>query len=182
MRALKFLIPLLLFAAIAVFLYQGLSRDPREIPSPLIGKPAPDFSLPVLSDLSKTWSPAQMKGQVWLLNVWGSWCTACQIEHPLLLNIAQEKLLPIVGLAWKDMPENAKAWLVKLGDPYQPTVVDFKGKVAIDYGVYGAPETFLIDKQGVIRFKHVGPITTQLIQNKLRPLVQSLQAQIDTKP
>ena len=177
MRALKFLLPLAIFIAIAVFLYQGLGRDPREIPSPLIGKPAPPFTLPVLSDLSKTWSPAQMQGQVWLLNVWGSWCAACQIEHPVMLDIAKSKLLPIVGLAWKDMPENSKAWLAKLGDPYAPTVMDFSGKVAIDYGVYGAPESFLIDKQGVIRFKHVGPLSPELLANKIRPLVQSLSAQ-----
>lgn len=177
MRILKFLIPLALFVVIAVFLYQGLSRDPREIPSPLIGKAAPDFALPVLSAMDKTWSPAQMKGKVWLLNVWGSWCAACQVEHPLYLELAKSGTVPIVGLAWKDAPDNAKAWLARFGDPFTVTVLDFQGKVAIDYGVYGAPETFLIDKQGVIRFKHVGPLTRELIQGKLQPLIASLQAQ-----
>lgn len=176
MRSLKFLIPLALFVAIGLFLLRGLDRDPREIPSPLLGKAAPSFSLPQLARLDALWSPAEMRGQVWLLNVWGSWCAACQIEHPLLLEMAAQKAVPIVGLAWKDMPNNSKAWLARLGDPYTVTVVDFKGLVAIDYGVYGAPETFLIDKQGVIRFKHVGPVTRELLDRKLNPLIAQLKA------
>lgn len=176
MRTIKFLIPLAIFLAIGWFLLLGLDRNPRDIPSPLVGKPAPDFSLPVLADLSRTWTPAEMKGQVWLLNVWGSWCTACQVEHPLLLELAAKKTVPIVGLAWKDMPDNSKAWLKRFGDPYLLSVMDFNGKVAIDYGVYGAPETFLIDKQGVIRFKQVGPVTPEVISGKLLPLVAQLKA------
>lgn len=176
MRSLKYGLPLAIFLLIGWFLLRGLDRNPREIPSPLIGKPAPSFSLPMLADLSKAWSPEQLKGQVWMLNVWGSWCSACQIEHPLLNDLARAKATPIVGLAWKDMPDNSKAWLKKLGDPYDPVVVDFQGKVAIDYGVYGAPETFIIDKQGVIRYKHVGPITIELVNSKLLPLLVELKA------
>ena len=175
MRALKFVLPLAIFLAIGAFLYRGLDRDPREIPSPLIGKPAPEFELPLLGELTKTWSPGQMRGQVWLLNVWGSWCTACQVEHPLLLELARNKTVPLVGLAWKDMPDNSKAWLTKLGDPYTKTVLDFKGKVAIDYGVYGAPETFLIDKQGVVRYKHVGPISREVLDTRLLPALAKAQ-------
>ena len=177
MRIVKFLLPLVLFALLAVFLFKGLSRDPREIPSPLIDRPAPLFTLPTLADPSQTWTPQALRGQVWLLNVWGSWCSACRIEHPLLLELAGKRTLPIVGLAWKDLPDNSKAWLSKLGDPYTPTVSDFAGKVAIDYGVYGAPESFLIDKQGVIRFKHVGPLNRELLDTKLLPLVRQLQGQ-----
>jgi cytochrome c biogenesis protein CcmG, thiol:disulfide interchange protein DsbE len=177
MRTIKFLLPLALFALVAVFLFKGLGRDPREIPSPLIDKPAPAFQLPILADPAQTFSPQSMRGRVWLFNVWGSWCTACQVEHPLLLELARAKALPIVGVAWKDMPDNSKAWLSKLGDPYSVTVSDFSGKVAIDYGVYGAPETFLIDKQGVIRFKHVGPLTRELLDGKLLPLATRLQGQ-----
>ena len=177
MRIVKFLLPLALFVLLSIFLFKGLSRDPREIPSPLIDRPAPAFTLPTLADPSQTWTPQSLRGQVWLLNVWGSWCSACQIEHPLLLELAGKRTLPIVGLAWKDMPDNSKAWLSKLGDPYTPTISDFDGKVAIDYGVYGAPESFLIDKQGVIRFKHVGPLTRELLDTRLLPLVRQLQGQ-----
>ena len=175
MKALRFALPVAIFAAIAWFLLKGLDRDPRAIPSPLIDKPAPVFSLPVTHDLSRSWSPEAMRGQVWLLNVWGSWCAACQVEHPLFNDLAKAGTLPIVGLAWKDTPENSIAWLRKLGNPYAVVVSDLKGGVAIDYGVYGAPETFLIDKQGVIRFKHVGPLTRELLQTKLLPLVRQMQ-------
>ena len=175
MKALRFALPVAIYAAIAWFLLKGLDRDPRAIPSPLIDKPAPVFSLPVTHDLSRSWSPEAMRGQVWLLNVWGSWCAACQVEHPLFNDLAKAGTLPIVGLAWKDTPENSIAWLRKLGNPYAVVVSDLKGGVAIDYGVYGAPETFLIDKQGVIRFKHVGPLTRELLQTKLLPLVRQLQ-------
>lgn len=175
MKALRFAVPVAIFAAIAWFLLKGLDRDPRAIPSPLIDKPAPVFSLPVTHDLSRSWSPEAMRGQVWLLNVWGSWCAACQVEHPLFNDLAKAGTLPIVGLAWKDTPENSIAWLRKLGNPYAVVVSDLKGGVAIDYGVYGAPETFLIDKQGVIRFKHVGPLTRELLQTKLLPLVRQMQ-------
>ncbi|HLT25802.1 MAG TPA: DsbE family thiol:disulfide interchange protein [Zeimonas sp.] len=176
MRALRFILPAAVFAVIAWFLLAGLDRNPREIPSPLIGKPAPDFSLPVTHDLARTWSPQALRGKVWLLNVWGSWCAACQIEHPVLNDLARTGEIPIVGLAWKDMPENSIAWLRRLGNPYSVVVSDVQGRVGIDYGVYGAPETFLIDGAGIIRFKHVGPVTPELLQTKLLPLARELAA------
>ncbi len=176
MRALRFILPAVVFAVIAWFLLAGLDRNPREIPSPLIGKPAPDFSLPLTHELARTWSPQSLRGKVWLLNVWGSWCAACQIEHPVLNDLARSGEIPIVGLAWKDMPENSIAWLRRFGNPYSVVVSDVQGRVGIDYGVYGAPETFLIDGAGVIRFKHVGPVTPELLQTKLLPLARELAA------
>jgi cytochrome c biogenesis protein CcmG/thiol:disulfide interchange protein DsbE len=176
MRALRFILPAAVFAVIAWFLLAGLDRNPREIPSPLIGKPAPEFSLPVTHDLARTWSPQSLRGKVWLLNVWGSWCAACQVEHPVLNDLARTGEIPIIGLAWKDMPENSIAWLRKLGNPYSVVVSDVQGRVGIDYGVYGAPETFLIDGAGIIRYKHVGPVTPELLQRKLLPLARELAA------
>jgi len=176
MRALRFVLPAAVFAVIAWFLLAGLDRNPREIPSPLIGKPAPEFSLPVTHDLARTWSPQSLRGKVWLLNVWGSWCAACQVEHPVLNDLARTGEIPIIGLAWKDMPENSIAWLRKLGNPYSVVVSDVQGRVGIDYGVYGAPETFLIDGAGIIRYKHVGPVTPELLQRKLLPLARELAA------
>ncbi len=176
MRFVKALIPLLLFAAISVFLYRGLSNDPRLIPSPLIDKPAPAFSLPRLDD-GGPWAPEAMSGQVWLLNVFGSWCAACVVEHPVLTSVARDHGLPIVGLAWKDRPEASRAWLARHGDPYAVVVSDLPGNVAIDFGVYGAPESFLIDKSGHIRYKHVGPFDEQIVRTTLLPLVERLRAE-----
>lgn len=177
MRALKFLVPLLVFVGIGWFLLQGLDRDPREIPSPLVGKPAPQVTLPVLGDAGGAhWTTESMQGQVWLLNVWGSWCAGCQVEHPLLNELAARKLVPIVGLAWKDRPEDSKAWLERLGNPYTLTAMDRDGRAAIDWGVYGAPETFVIDKAGIIRDKFIGPLTAEALSQRILPLVQRLQA------
>ncbi len=176
MRALRFILPVVVFAVIAWFLLAGLDRNPREIPSPLIGKAAPEFSLPVTHELARTWSPDSLRGKVWLLNVWGSWCAACQIEHPVLNDLARSGEIPIVGLAWKDMPENSIAWLRRFGNPYSVVISDVQGRVGIDYGVYGAPETFLIDGAGIIRFKHVGPVTPELLQTKVLPLARELAA------
>ncbi len=178
MRALKFLIPLALFAAISWFLMKGLDRDPSKLPSPLIGKPAPEVSLPLLADPGAAlWTPAQMRGQVWLLNVWGSWCAGCKIEHPLLNQLAERKLVPIVGVAWKDRPEDSKDWLARLGDPYTINVTDRDGRAAIDWGVYGAPETFVVDKAGIIRDKFIGALTPEALADRIVPLVQRLQAE-----
>lgn len=174
MRTLKFLIPLLLFAVIAFFLYRGLSNDPRLIPSPLIDKPAPAFELPRLDD-GRPWSPEAMRGRVWLLNVWGSWCAACLVEHPLFLDLEAAGAVPIVGLAWKDRPAASRAWLQRHGDPYEVVISDLEGRVAIDFGVYGAPESFLIDKAGHIRFKQVGPFDEQTVRDTLLPLVERLR-------
>lgn len=177
MRALKFLLPLALFIGVAWFLLLGLDRNPREIPSPLLDKPAPQVTLPMLSDPAMNWSTAQMKGQVWLLNVWGSWCAGCRVEHPLLNDLAARKLAPIVGLAWKDDPTASQAWLARLGNPYAINVADQKGLAAIDWGVYGAPETFVIDKAGIVRHKHIGPLTADAIERQLVPLLTRLKAQ-----
>ncbi|MEN9314863.1 MAG: Thiol:disulfide interchange protein DsbE [Pseudomonadota bacterium] len=177
MRALKFVIPLAIFAGIAWFLLKGLGKDPREIPSPLIGKPVPTVALPVLSDAGGNWSPEQMRGKVWLLNVWGSWCAGCKVEHPVLLDIARRQIVPIVGMAWKDRPEDASAWLRKLGDPYQLTLLDRDGGAAIDWGVYGAPETFVIDANGIIRDKLIGALTPESVTQRLLPLLERLKSQ-----
>lgn len=174
MRAVKFLIPLAIFATIAVFLFIGLSKDPRMVPSPLIDKPAPEFSLPLL-DGSGQWASVSMRGEVWMLNVWGSWCAACVTEHPLLNDLAANKTLPIVGLAWKDKTSNSVAWLKRHGNPYNTVVSDLVGDTTIDFGVYGAPESFLIDRQGIIRFKQVGPFTPDIVANTLLPLIQQLK-------
>ena len=170
----RFLIPLLLFVILVVFLAIGLGNDPHEVPSPLINKPAPSFQLAQLGDPSRRFSAAEMRGQVWLLNVWASWCIACRDEHPFLLEYARSKAVPIYGLNYKDKREDALAWLGELGDPYVLSVSDLDGRVGIDYGVYGAPETYLIDRQGVIRFKHVGPVTPDIWQQKILPLAQQL--------
>lgn len=175
MRTLRLLIPVAIFALIGWLMFKGLSRDPRLVPSPLIGKPAPAFTLPVL-ERETSWSPAEMKGQVWLLNVWASWCAACQVEHPLLNQLARDKVVPIIGFAWKDKRDDSVAWLRKHGNPYAVVISDFDGRAAIDWGVYGAPETFLIDRDGVIRYKQVGPFTPEIIRDELMPLLKKLGA------
>jgi cytochrome c biogenesis protein CcmG/thiol:disulfide interchange protein DsbE len=173
-RTWRYLLPLAIFFGLVGFLWKGLSLNPREIPSALLNKPAPAFVLPQLHDAGKQLSAADMKGKVWLMNVWGSWCVSCRYEHPLLNALAKQSVVPIIGLNWKDKPEDAKAWLAKFGDPYQVSVSDLEGRVAIDYGVYGAPETFIIDKAGMIRLKHTGPITEELVRDKLVPLIREL--------
>jgi cytochrome c biogenesis protein CcmG/thiol:disulfide interchange protein DsbE len=170
----RYLIPLVLFLGLVVFLAIGLTRDPHEVPSPLINKPAPTFKLSQLADPSKTFSAEEMRGKVWLLNVWATWCFVCREEHPMLLEIERSGTVPIYGLDTKDKREDALAWLRELGDPYVLSVSDLDGRVGIDYGVYGAPETFLIDKNGVIRFKQIGPITPDVWQNQILPLVKEL--------
>ena len=171
----KFLIPLVLFLVLAVFLAIGLNRDPHEVPSPLINKPAPAFEIPQLSESSQPFSPASMKGQVWILNVWASWCVACREEHPVLVELAKSKMAPIIGLDYKDKREDALAMLAKQGNPYRLSAFDSNGRVGIDYGVYGVPETYVIDKAGIIRFKHIGPITMDLLNKKIYPLISELQ-------
>ncbi|HEV2828447.1 MAG TPA: DsbE family thiol:disulfide interchange protein [Pyrinomonadaceae bacterium] len=170
----RFLIPLGLFVVLVVFLAIGLRHDPHEVPSPLINKPAPVFRLAQLKDPAKVFSAEEMRGKVWLLNVWASWCVTCRDEHPLLLEYARSKAVPIYGLNYKDKREDALAWLGDLGDPYVLSASDFDGRVGIDYGVYGAPETYLIDRNGVIRFKHVGPVTPDIWEKEVLPLVKEL--------
>ena len=178
---LRYLIPLGLFCVLVVFLAIGLTRDPHEIPSALVNKPAPTFRLPQLKDPAATFSADDMRGKVWLLNVWASWCIACRDEHPHLFEYARSGVAPIVGLNYKDRREDALAWLGNLGDPYLLSAVDRDGRVAIDYGVYGAPETYVIDKGGMIRLKHVGPVTPGVWSQKILPLVQQLNREGTTK-
>jgi len=189
----KTLIPLVLFLGLVVFLAIGLQRDPREIPSPLIGQPAPAFSLRQM-DSDDLFSPEQMKGKVWLLNVWASWCVACRDEHPVLVAFAREHAVPIIGLNYKEIQpqetelaqlpadqklqaarQRAKQWLARHGgNPYQSSVMDLDGKVGIQYGVYGVPETYVVDKEGIIRFKHVGALTPALMNKTIQPLIRQL--------
>jgi cytochrome c biogenesis protein CcmG/thiol:disulfide interchange protein DsbE len=170
----KVIIPLVLFVILVVFLAIGLGRDPHKLPSALINKPAPEFALAELRDPTKIISPQQMRGKVWILNVWGSWCPACREEHPFLMEIARSGAVPIYGLSWKDKREDALAVLSELGDPYILNMSDFDGRVAIDYGITGAPESYLIDKNGVIRYKEPGQLTPEIMRNKILPLVQEL--------
>jgi cytochrome c biogenesis protein CcmG/thiol:disulfide interchange protein DsbE len=174
-RVLVYLLPLAVFLVVAVFLLRGLWLNPREVPSPFIDKPAPMFSLAQLAQPDAKFSPADMKGQVWLLNVWASWCVACRQEHPLLVELARQKAVPIIGLNYKDEPAAGKRWLAQHGDPYTLSVVDRDGAVGLDYGVYGVPETFVIDKAGVIRYKQIGPVTVEALEKKILPLVRELQ-------
>ena len=170
----RFVIPLVLFLALVVFLAIGLGRDPHLVPSALINKAAPDFALPELREPTRIITPQQMRGKVWLLNVWGSWCPACREEHPYLIEIARSGAVPIYGLSWKDKREDALATLSELGDPYVLNMSDFDGRVAIDYGITGAPETYLIDKNGIIRYKEVGQLNPEIMKQKILPLVQEL--------
>lgn len=171
----KRLLPLAIFVVITGFLFVGLKLNPREVPSPLVGKPAPDFRLARLDNPAGTLANDDLKGQVWLLNVWASWCASCRVEHPLLVELARAKVVPLVGLNYKDKPEEARAWLAQLGDPYSVSIMDRDGRVGIDFGVYGVPETFVIDKYGKVRYKHIGPVTAEVIETKLLPLVRELQ-------
>ena len=175
MKSWRLILPLAVFAILLVFLWIGLSLDPREVPSPLIGKPAPAFALSTLHEPAKTLTSDDMKGQVWLLNVWASWCVSCRVEHPLLMQLARANVVPVVGLDYKDKPEDGRAWLAQNGDPYRVSIVDQDGRVGIDFGVYGVPETFVVDKQGVIRFKQIGPVTAESLDRKILPLVRELQ-------
>jgi len=176
MRALKFIIPLVIFAGLVAFFAVGLTRDPREVPSPFIGKAAPGFKLQQLHDAQATFSPDDMRGKVWLLNVWASWCVSCRVEHPLLVEMSKQHVVPIVGLNYKDKRDDGKQWLARLGNPYAVSAFDVDGLVGIDYGVYGVPETFVIDKQGVIRYKQIGPITPEALEKTILPLVKKLEA------
>ena len=174
MKALKYGIPLVIFAMLVGFFAVGLTRDPREVPSPFIGKSAPEFKLAELNAADRTFGPDNMRGKVWLLNVWASWCVSCRVEHPLLVEMSKKQLVPIVGLNYKDKREDGLQWLARHGDPYMLSAYDDEGKVGIDYGVYGVPETFVIDKQGVIRYKQIGPITQEALDKTILPLVKKL--------
>jgi cytochrome c biogenesis protein CcmG/thiol:disulfide interchange protein DsbE len=171
----RYLLPLGLFIVLVVFLSIGLKLDPREVPSPLINKPAPAFALSELHQPQQTVSPADFKGKVWLLNVWASWCVSCRAEHPVLNQLARSSEVPILGLNYKDGREVAQQWLRQRGDPYTVSAFDEDGRAGIDWGVYGVPETFVIDKRGAIRFKHTGPIDQKVVNDKIMPLVRELE-------
>ena len=174
MKYLKFLIPMGIFLVLVLFLGAGLKLDPKEVPSPLIGKPAPAFALARLDDPAQTIRRDDLLGQVWMLNVWASWCVACRQEHPLLVEFAKSKMLPIYGLNYKDQPVAGQKWLADFGNPYTASLSDLDGRVGIDFGVYGVPETFIMDRQGVVRFKQIGPVTPEVIRTKIEPLVRQL--------
>jgi cytochrome c biogenesis protein CcmG/thiol:disulfide interchange protein DsbE len=189
----RFLWPLVGFAALVVLLAVGLNLNPRDVPSPLVGKSAPNFSLPVLG-ADRKFGPDDMKGKVWLLNVWASWCVSCRQEHPILVDLGRKKIVPVIGLNYKEVRgdgetdmaktdaateerlarKRAESWLLKHGDPYALSILDLDGRVGIDYGVYGVPETYIIDKAGVIRMKHTGPVTPDILSTKILPLVAEL--------
>ncbi|MDH4191370.1 MAG: DsbE family thiol:disulfide interchange protein [Betaproteobacteria bacterium] len=172
-----FLWPLAIFTVLAVFLGIGLTMNPREIPSPLLGKPVPNFELPPVKGRSLGLTSDALRGEVSVVNVFASWCTACRDEHPLWMGLARQRVLPIHGLNYKDPPDDAARWLDELGDPYTRTGADRSGRVGIDWGVYGVPETFVIDKHGVIRDKIIGAITSRIVEERLLPLVRRLQSE-----
>jgi len=172
----RFIAPLVLFAVLVGFLVVGLDRDPRKVPSPLIGKPAPAFALARLDDPARTVSRQDLLGKVWILNVWASWCVACREEHPLLVEFSRRKLAPIYGLNYKDARIDAQRWLASFGNPYDVSISDTDGRVGIDFGVYGVPETFIIDKRGVVRFKQIGPVTPAALRDEIEPLLKQLNA------
>lgn len=169
--------PLALFLAVGVLLAIGLTRDPREVPSPLVGKPVPEFRLPAVLGRSLGLEAGDLRGEVSVVNVFASWCTACRDEHPLWMELARQRVVPIHGLNYKDAPQNASRWLDELGDPYTRTGADISGRVGIDWGVYGVPETFIVDKRGVIREKIIGAITPRTVEKRLLPLVRKLQSE-----
>jgi cytochrome c biogenesis protein CcmG/thiol:disulfide interchange protein DsbE len=176
MKRLWFLIPLAAFFALAVVLAVGLKRDPREVPSPLIDKPAPQFALSRLDDPNRVVRLDDLRGKPFILNVWASWCVACREEHPVLVEFSKKRAVPIYGLNYKDTRPDAGAWLARLGNPYDASFFDEDGRVGIDFGVYGVPETFVVDGNGVIRMKHIGPLTPEVLANKIEPLLKKLSA------
>jgi len=181
-RALAFLGPGAAFVAVVALLAVGLGRDPRLVPSPLIGKPVPEFDLPPVRGRDLGLASADLRGEVSLVNVFASWCVACREEHPLLMALVEEGTIPVHGLNYKDRPEDAAAWLDALGDPYTRTGADVDGRVGIDWGVYGVPETFLVDARGRIVFKQIGPITPAVLEERILPLAREIAARPPTPP
>jgi len=175
-RRLLFLVPLAIFAVLAAFFVVGLTLNPREIPSPLIGKPVPEFALPPVKGRTLGLASADLRGEVSLVNVFASWCVACRQEHPLFMELARDRVVPVHGLNYKDRPDDAAAWLAALGDPYTRTGADLDGRVAIDWGVYGVPETFVIDRAGRIAYKQIGPISREQWERIILPLIRKLRS------
>ena len=176
-RRILLLAPVAFFVALAALLYVGLFKDPTLVPSVLIGKPVPEFSLPPVQGRTLGLSSENLRGEVSLVNVFASWCVACREEHPLLLALGRSAKVPIHGLNYKDKPDDAAQWLDTLGDPYTRTGADINGRVAIDWGVYGVPETFLIDREGRIVYKHIGPISQKALAEIILPKIEKLQQQ-----
>lgn len=177
MKRMKLFLPLAIFVALAGLLLKGLWLDPNAMPSALIDKPLPEFSLPSLEQPEKMFNREDLIGEVALVNVWGTWCPSCRAEHPYLMQIAEQEGVPIIGVDYKDVRPDALKWLERLGDPYVKNVFDEDGRLGIDLGVFGAPETYLIDHRGVIRYKHIGVVDDQVWQKLLKPMVQQLQAE-----
>lgn len=169
-------LPLVLFAVLVGFFARGLFLNPREVPSPFIGRTAPAFTLPLVGDANASFSPAEMKGRVWMLNIWAPWCASCRQEHGFLMQLAQAGVLPIVGLNWKDKDREAEALLARSGSPYVAVPEDLDGRVGIDYGVTGTPETYLIDQAGIVRLKHIGPISPEVWKTRFEPKLKELGA------
>lgn len=167
--------PLVVFLAVGAILAVGLTLNPREIPSPLIGKPVPEFSLPPVQGRTLGLSSVNLKGEVSLVNVFASWCVACKEEHPVFIQMKREGLVPIHGINYKDRPEDVEKWLNGMGDPYTRTGADLNGRVSIDWGVYGVPETFVIDRNGHVVYKVIGPLTPQVLRDKIFPLIRELR-------
>jgi len=174
---LGFFMPLLLYLGLAVLLGVGLTLNPREIPSPLIGKPVPEFHLDPVKGRTLGLASGDLRSEVSIVNVFASWCTACRDEHPLWMEIKSAGIIPLHGLNYKDRPDDAARWLAELGDPYTRTGADLNGRVGIDWGVYGVPETFIVDKRGMIRDKVIGAVTRKTLNEKVLPLVRKLQAE-----
>ena len=175
-RYLRYLVPLAIFFILVAFLYRGLSLDSKKSPSPLVGKPMPEFVLPRLQDPTATLSDTDLKGKVSIVNIWATWCVSCRAEHEVLLMLAKTGKVDIYGLNYKDDRAKAQQWLVRLGDPYVANAFDADGRTGINWGVYGAPETFIMDKQGIIRHKHIGPLTVDALNNEILPLIAELQS------
>ena len=171
------LLPLLAFIVLVVFLGIGLTKDPRKLPSTFIGKTAPVFSLPQLHNLNKTFSPKDMLGKVWVLNVWASWCVSCRAEHHVLNNMIKRHKVNLIGLNYKDEVADARSWLGRYGNPYQLSASDVEGGAGIEWGVYGVPETFVMDKKGVVRLKHTGPVTDKDIIEEIIPMIKQLEGE-----
>ena len=172
----RFLLPLGAFLVLVAFLAVGLRLDPREVPSPLIGKPAPAFAATALARPDATLRRDDLLGKVWVLNVWASWCGACRDEHPVLVDFARRGVVPIYGLNYKDKRAGGLEWLRQFGNPYTDSMFDPEGHIGIDYGVYGVPETFVIDRAGIVRYKHIGPLTPAVLRDTIEPLLRKLNA------
>lgn len=170
----RFVLPLGIFILVAGLLGFGLTLDPKKIPSPLIDKPAPDFTLAKLNAPDQRLSNKDLLGQVWVLNVWASWCVSCRAEHAIITDLANRNLVEIVGLDYKDQPEDARRWLKQFGNPYSASLMDIEGRVGIDWGVYGVPETFIIGKDGRIKYKHIGPVTKESLESEIVPALKEL--------